>query len=169
MVAIGPINQDEATPPQLLDEELGQLRVDLYRFAAATTRDQSTAEDVVQETFLELARAHHIKDIRNWCFAVAANKMRSHFRRRWPWSLEMLRRSDRLTLTFSPQSDARLDVHAALGRLDPEPRLELLLHVLGGLTYAEIAAIRGETEAAVRQRVYRARIAFRKAFEGAEP
>lgn len=59
------------------------MRADLYRFVAAAGRDHHLAEDIVQETILRALREQgEVRDPRAWCFTVALNLLRSHFRRR---------------------------------------------------------------------------------------
>jgi RNA polymerase sigma-70 factor (ECF subfamily) len=56
-------------------------------------------------------------------------------------------------------------VHAVLDRLDPADRQVLLMRFLDGLQSPEIAAVLDITPAAVRQRLVRARDAFRQVWE----
>ena len=142
-----------------------ELRDDLYRFTAATVRDRDLADDIVQETLLRAHReSEPVDNPRAWCFAVTLNLIRSHFRRRRFLPLSWADRSAGWDVIEA--QGVRRDVHRALGTLRPEDRSALLLHILAGFSYAEIAGFSGTTEAAVKQRVYRARDAFRRAYQG---
>lgn len=146
----------------LLDSAL-ELRGDLYRFVAAAGRDLHLAEDIVQETLLRAqCERKQVRDPRAWCFTVALNLLRSHLRRR-RWL--PLRAADSVEgWEFVERHATRDAVHRALAVLRPEQRTALLLHTLAGFTHAEIAAMHGVSEAAVRQRVHRAREAFARAY-----
>jgi len=61
----------------------------------------------------------------------------------------------------------RIALDRALATLDPGDREVLLLRELGGLDYAEIAEFVESTHAAVRSRLYRARVAIRADLEPA--
>lgn len=146
-----------------LAEDVAALRDDLYRFAVAAARDRDVAEDVVQDTMVRArTERSEIRDPRAWAFTVSLNLLRSHFRRR-RWLPLGAARDLSVADIAGVHAEAEA-VHRALGRLSPEQRTSLLLHVLGGFTYGEIARLEGGSEAAVKQRVYRARVAFRAAY-----
>lgn len=146
-----------------LADEVAGLRDELYRFAVASARDPDVAEDVVQDTMIRAGReAGQIRDPRAWAFTVALNLLRSHFRRR-RWLPLTAARSLRVADIAGAHAEAEA-VHRALGRLIPDQRTSLLLHVIAGFTYSEIAQLEGGSESAVKQRVYRARLAFRAAY-----
>jgi RNA polymerase sigma-70 factor (ECF subfamily) len=147
-----------------LAEEALALRDELYRFVAASARDAHAAEDIVQET---LWRAHRqrnpVRNPRAWCFTVALNLLRSEFRR--PRRIVRLGAvAERAGLDFAAEHALRDQVHRALRRVQPEQRTALLLQILGGFSCREIAEMAGISEPAVRQRLFRAREAFRRAF-----
>ncbi|MFA7330050.1 MAG: sigma-70 family RNA polymerase sigma factor [Candidatus Delongbacteria bacterium] len=60
----------------------------------------------------------------------------------------------------------RWHLKAALASLRPERRETLLLHYLGGLSLAEVAEARGESLAAVKTRIHRARRELRDLLDG---
>lgn len=157
-----PVTRREAPAASLLDAAL-ELRADLYRFVAAAGRDHHLAEDIVQET---LVRAHRekkqVRDPRAWCFTVALNLLRSHFRRqRW---LPLRAAESVEGWEFVERHATRDAVHRALAAVRPDQRTALLLHTIAGFTHAEIAAMHGVSVEAARQRVHRAREAFARAY-----
>jgi len=153
-----------ATELHLVDD-VAALRDELYRFAVASARDRDVAEDIVQDTMLRAQRASgEVRDPRAWAFTVALNLLRSHFRRR-RWLPLGAARDIPVADLAGAQAEAEA-VHRALGRLTPDQRTSLVLHIIGGFTYAEIAQLEGGSESAVKQRVYRARLAFRSAYGG---
>jgi RNA polymerase sigma-70 factor (ECF subfamily) len=139
------------------------MRAELYRFVAAAGRDHHLAEDIVQETLLRAVREQgEVRDPRAWCFTVALNLLRSHFRRR-RWL--PLRAAESVEgWEFVERHASRDAVHRALAALRPDQRATLLLHALAGFTHAEIAAMQSISEAAARQRLHRARAAFARAY-----
>lgn len=153
---------NDASAGRLLEAAIG-LRPDLYRFVAAAGRDHHLAEDIVQETLLRAQRERgDVRDPRAWCYTVALNLLRSHFRRR-RWL--PLRAADSVEgWEFVEQQATRDAVHRALAELRPEHRAALLLHTLAGFSHAEVAAMHGISEAAARQRLHRAREAFARAY-----
>jgi RNA polymerase sigma factor (sigma-70 family) len=62
----------------------------------------------------------------------------------------------------------RLAVRAAMARLSPDHRTILVLRLWEELSYTEIAAVLGISLPAVKMRLSRARIEFRKYYEDAE-
>lgn len=146
-----------------LADDVAALRDELYRFAAASARDPDLAEDVVQDTMVRArTERNEVRDPRAWAFTVTLNLLRSHFRRR-RWL--PLRAARELPVADIAAAHAEAEaVHRALGSLVNEQRTSLLLHVIGGFSYSEIAQMEGSSESAVKQRVYRARLAFRAAY-----
>lgn len=127
----------------------------LLSFAAAFLRDETTAQDVVQDTFLRVARDPkrllESKNLceRNWLLKVVRDL-----------SVDILRRraSERKAIQAAAQTAPRhaagpealaeagehLDqVHAAIDRLEPRLRELLILKVREQKSYKEIAGITG--------------------------
>jgi RNA polymerase sigma-70 factor (ECF subfamily) len=146
-------------------------RDELFGFLCRATRDDAAAEDLLQETFLRLAReieAGRTPDqVRAWLFRVAYNLVVSRSRRR-ATVVEWMRRHGRETATRvveSPESDVigreRVTaLEAALGRLSPDARSALLLSA-NGFSGEEIASAIGRSHAATRALLTRARIRMR--------
>src|SRR5262245_17285333 len=72
----------------------------IYRFCRSTLRNESDADDVLQETFLKLLQhltsKGELSNVRSWLFTVAANAChdRGRWRARWlPWSADTDRRA----------------------------------------------------------------------------
>ena len=100
---------------------------DVYRFALSLTRDESDADDVVQDTFLRAFRSWHTylpgSDCRRWLFTICRNVfLRSRERARPMVELE----SSELDLAAigSFYSDGgRDDVESIFSRLDLAPAI----------------------------------------------
>ncbi|MGH7246647.1 MAG: RNA polymerase sigma factor, partial [Pseudomonadota bacterium] len=112
----------------------------LRRYARALTRDAETADDIVQDTLVRALRSEHLfhgGDIRAWLYTILTNVNRNRLR-------SMSRRpvftpiKDNDAATGGPDSGGR-DITRALDELAEQPRATLLLVVLEGLTYREVA------------------------------
>lgn len=128
-----------------------------------TNGDRPRAQDIVQETLLRAHRERkQVRDPRAWCFTVALNLLRSHFRRqRW---LPLRAAESVEGWEFVERHATRDAVHRALAAVRPDQRTALLLQTIAGFTHAEIAAMHGVSVEAARQRVHRAREAFARAY-----
>lgn len=135
----------------------------LLHFTRALLRDTDLALDCVQDTFLRayesLGRGRPVN--RQWLFTVARNRAIDEFRRRrWLQS-----EPDHLRiLSFEESSDTCLAVRQAMDRLPPQYQEVLCLFVVAGFKTEEIAELLETTGPAVRQRLYRARREFRRAY-----
>ena len=134
----------------------------IRRYFRRQLRETGAADDLSQEVFLRVVRGSRTYDPREreraWIFRIARNVLVDHHRRRGR-SAEISINAD----SAAPPAQATgLDLQQALATLPPEDRDVFLLGEVGGLTYAEIAAATGGTVAAVRSRIYRARLALRE-------
>lgn len=149
----------------------------IYRLCRRLTRSNADAEDALQETFLILMR--RLRSFRGeakfatWLYRIATNA-----------ALGIRRRQSRLRAEsleeFLPRFDARqrhagpiepfeaIDrqrlarrASALLERLPDRYRVPMVLRDLEEIETSQVAAILGLTEAAVRQRVHRARLMLR--------
>lgn len=134
-----------------------------YRILAPTVmglaqrilQDESLAQEVVQDTFVELIEhARTLKDARavvGWVRTVAVNHCL--MRLRSPWH----KRRDRLepepgsgeqfidVSNGSARMEGMQDIETALARLEPETRMVIWLHDVEGYTHHEIGALVGRT------------------------
>lgn len=118
----------------------------IYSMARRICRSPEDAEDVVQETFVEIARS--IRQFRGegslagWIQRVAASKALMLLRR------EKLLGGGELDEELLPARQAsdppgKLDLETALGRLPAEARAVVWLHDVEGYTHEEIASMTG--------------------------
>ena len=142
----------------------------LRRYARALTRDTDTADDIVQDTLVRALRSEHLfhgGDVRAWLYTILTNLNRNRLR-----SI-----SRRPTLTPIKDSDAALagpdtgsrDIARALDDLAEEQRVALLLVVLEGLTYREVAEVQGVPIGTVMSRLARARLQIKAYLDGERP
>lgn len=160
------------------DEVYGRLRAPLYAFLMRLTGRASLAEDLLQETWLRLARAaptlHEGTELRPWLFTVARNLYRSH--RRWALlDVERLRQLGWLPEAASPSPFEELAASAteraleqAMARLPLDQREVLLLCSVYGFEPAQAAAMLGISPEAARQRLARGRAKLRESLSRLE-
>ena len=144
--------------------ELYRARV--YAFCYHMTQDRELAADLTQDVFVKvLSRIDTLDDPRafpSWLFAIARNEVYGHFRKpRVQSSIE----AEDVWETQTPVDVVIASERAALVRglvqtLRPAYREALLLREFEGLSYAEIAAVVGCTETAVKARLFKARRAL---------
>jgi RNA polymerase sigma-70 factor (ECF subfamily) len=138
----------------------------LLGYLSSLVRDRSRAQDLLQDSFLQIHRSRHTyrpdMPVKPWIFAIA----------RHMWLMDMRTRSRR------PQADGELPeipvpadvasladrdtLRRALGDLLPDRREALLLHHIWGFSFAEIGQLLGIREDAAKLRSSRAMGDLRK-------
>jgi RNA polymerase sigma-70 factor (ECF subfamily) len=154
----------------------------VYRLLLRMLGNPAEAEEVAQETFLNLHRHghrfRHEARFSTFVYRVAANAAlnrrralgRGHARE------QALARqhADGIDLPSQPQdpeaalvgAEVRARVQAALVELSPALRLPLVLYDIEGLPYGEIARVLELAEGTVKSRIHRARQALRELLVG---
>jgi len=147
----------------------GQLRDYFYN----AERDRSVADDLVQDTFLEMHRSRRTYTpplpVRPWAFGVARNVLARRRRAARPYKqhTQSLGDDDALPATPGevPVSDV-IDIEHALAGLPASTREPWLLHHIFGLSFDSIATRLGITAMAAKLRSSRATQALRSALSG---
>lgn len=184
---------DEAIFERFLDGDSTAYRTlieryhdDLLRFLTRLVGDRAAAEDIFQETFLQIHQSAHTFDtsrrFRPWLFTIAANKGRDHLRKR------MRQRTVELSAPIGgpdgttsfvdllevdvPSPDAAMDaseqdrlVQTALSKLQPALREVLLLAYFQRLRYQQIAEDLGIPLGTVKSRMHAAVAAFARSWQ----
>src|ERR1043165_314432 len=140
-------------------EFVGRHERALLSFASAYLRDETLAQDVVQEAFLRAARDPHrlLKSQdnqssgRNWLLKVVRDLSVDSLRKKATERRAMSGKAE-IAETTSPAPDAMLEAQEqakvardAIDRLRPRLRELLILKVREGKSYKEIAGITGLT------------------------
>jgi RNA polymerase sigma-70 factor (ECF subfamily) len=119
----------------------GELR---RYFSAGMEPPASAAQDLVQDTFLEIHRSRHTYlpplPVRPWVFGIARNVLGRHRRMAWRRSRHEDRHAeaDAGRAAAAPTFEAR-DLAAALARLPAGRREVWLLHHVHGFSFQQIA------------------------------
>jgi RNA polymerase sigma-70 factor (ECF subfamily) len=148
----------------------------VYAYLYSRTGSASTAEELTQETFIEVVRKPRTFDGRSdalpWVIGVARHRLSRHFRRA---KLDS-GRSDNLVREIEVAGDdtrpwrtveQRDDVMGALGALASDQRAALMLRFVDGLSVKGVATTLGRSEDATESLIRRARQAFETAYRGA--
>ena len=143
----------------------------LRRYARALTRNAELADDLVQDTLVRALRSEHLfhgGDIRSWLYTILTNLNRNRLRAlaRRP-ALQAIDDNDAPEMA-GPEAGAR-DIERALASLVEDQRTALLLVVLEGLTYREVAEVQGVPIGTVMSRLARARMQIKAYLDGDRP
>ena len=142
----------------------------LRRYARALARDVDIADDLVQDTLVRALRSEQLflgGDVRSWLYTILTNlnKNRRRSLARRPQFMPLL---DNNPDASGTEAEGR-DIARALSTLVEEQRSVLLLVMLEGLSYREVADIQGVPIGTVMSRLARARAHVKAALEGERP
>ncbi len=142
----------------------------LFRFALSMCRREATAQDLVQQTFLQWARkGHTLRDstkVKTWLFTTIYREWLSIARREKKY--EEVEFEPDLHGSTQPPDDGeniRVDsvtLQAALEQLDPNYRAPLVLFYLKELSYRDIAETLDIPIGTVMSRLSRAKDSLRR-------
>jgi RNA polymerase sigma-70 factor, ECF subfamily len=143
----------------------------LRRYARALTRNAELADDLVQDTLVRALRSEHLfhgGDIRSWLYTILTNLNRNRLRSlaRRPM-VQAIEDNDAPELA-GPEAGGR-DIERALASLVEDQRAALLLVVLEGLSYREVAEVQGVPIGTVMSRLARARMQIKAYLDGERP
>lgn len=163
-----PVADQGATLLALYDRAVPEV----YGYLLPRCGSVTIAEDLTAETFLAAVAAVKRHTVRQmtiaWLVGVARHKLVDHWRRvgREERNLRLVR--DETTPEEDPW-DEHLDAaraRAVLDKLGPHHRAALTLRYLDGLSVPDVADHLGRGVHATEALLVRARIAFRRAYEG---
>jgi RNA polymerase sigma-70 factor (ECF subfamily) len=157
---------------EAFDEIYAAMAPALRRYLLSQARDAARADDLVQETFLQMHRARHTYDssfpLMPWAMAIARHVwlMDRRTRSRRPWAPD-----DVTALELPVNGDAatfaeRAEVRRALDQIAPARRQAVLQHHVLGFTFKEIAERVGIAETAAKLRSSRGMAQLRALLKG---
>lgn len=135
----------------------------IYGLALRILAKPEDAEEVLQETFLEIARSlpRYRGDgpLWGWIRQITASKALMHVRR------ESVRQTEELPVEIvssETRPHERVDLESALSKLEPKARAVVWLHDVEGMTHQEIAAATGRSESFSKSQLSRAHARLRR-------
>ncbi len=155
-------------------EELYQLlKPRLYQYLIVRTLDRTWAEELLQETFLQIHRSRRTylprRPVSPWAFAISRHVFlmawRSRCRRR---SREEPLEDELPDLPVPPDADGWTElsqVWQALRELPSDQREALLLHHYHGLSFREIGGVLGIRAGTAKLRAHRGLLRLRQRME----
>jgi RNA polymerase sigma-70 factor (ECF subfamily) len=140
----------------------GEIYESLYKFALYTLRNTADAEDAVGEAvadaFASMRKLRRDEAFRSWMFRILSNKCKDKLR-------EYGRKTETLTEDLTEELAApqeqislaeKIQIKKLFFELAEEERMVVAMHVFGGYTSREIAAILQMNENTVRSKESRA-------------
>jgi RNA polymerase sigma-70 factor, ECF subfamily len=143
----------------------------LRRYARALTRNADVADDLVQDTLVRALRSEHLfqgEEVRSWLYTILTNLNRNRLRSLARRPVHTAIGDDDAIDLAGPEAGMR-DIERALATLVEDQRVALLLVVLEGLTYREVAEIQGVPIGTVMSRLARARAQIKAYLDGERP
>jgi len=133
----------------------------------------TTAEDLTQETFIEVIRHPDTFDGRDdpvpWLIGIARHRLLAMLRRQRQDTARATATIAEIQLSGGDDpawrgAELRGDILGALDRIPTDQRAALLLRFIDGLSIKEVANAIGRTEDATESLIRRARVTFERAY-----
>jgi RNA polymerase sigma factor (sigma-70 family) len=146
----------------------------LFRIILRLVQSRNTAEDILQDTWVNAMRKFHQYDpsrpISAWLTKIAVNRCRDYWRRerlrgfrKQTWNSKRFEESaDAVTADSSREVDTHIDISAALMTLSHKLREVVVLKFYSGLTLEEMAQVLDVPSGTVKSRLYFALIKLHK-------
>ncbi len=157
--------------PEIFEAEAMQFINDLYRTAVRLTMNQTEAEDLVQETYMQAWKSFEHYELgtncRAWLYKILFNKF-DHYRRKKYTQAKYLQEADELVFANAaysapiPENLTDTEIIAALDKLPEHYRSVVLLADVHEFDYKEVAEILQIPIGTVMSRLSRARTQLKK-------
>jgi len=157
-------------------EIVNQYQVPIQRYLYRLTGDSELARDLAQDTFIQaykgILKIKADLSFKGWLYRIATNNAYQHHRRKRlisfiPFS-GLKNEMELPTGDCVDETDDILEIKESLGKVPEEQRSCLVLHLVEGFKYREIAETLGISEDAVRMRVARGKEAGQRGYGGGE-
>jgi len=154
------------------DEIYASLAPVLRRYLLSQSREAARADDLVQETFLQIHRARHTFDpaypLMPWAMAIARHVWLMHCRTtsRRPWETDDVTELELPVRAEAASFADRADVRRALGQVAASRREAVIQHHVLGFSFKEIAERAGIAETAAKLRSSRGISQLRSILKG---
>lgn len=124
------------------EEVFKVLATPVYTMAMRILGDSHAAEDVTQDTFIDvLTKAHTIREPSHfvgWVRTLAVN--RCYMRLRTPWYRKRVNYEPEV-VAEDDSTDNMIDIERELAKMDPKTRLVVWLYCVEGYTHEEIGKL----------------------------
>jgi len=144
----------------------------VYSVALRVLRDAASAEDILQEIFMQIWRNPNTfvatrGSLGGWLAVVARNRSIDTLRRRRPTEqVETMQLASPGNLAVESERNFMMEkARAAISHLPAEQRKTLEMAFFDGLTHSEIAEMTGDPLGTVKTRIRSALLTLRKAFQ----
>jgi RNA polymerase sigma-70 factor, ECF subfamily len=134
----------------------------IYRYLYSRVGNQADAEDLTAQTFLtafeKLPRYRERGHFKAWLFTIARNKAMDHFRKKRPEAqldAAEMRTEQNDLLADLIQSEQVQQLSSLIRSLDRKEQELLRLRYVADLSFAEMAALLGKRQDAVKKSLYR--------------
>ena len=156
----------------VFEDVVEELSEPLRRYLERLVGNRATADDLLQETLLKIARAlpgfERRSSVKTWAFTIATRVATDHFRR--PQNRAQMVAVDETTHIDDAETEQRLVidemsscVREVIDSLPEDYRTALVLHDLEGQTAAQVAEIVGCSIATAKIRIHRGRRRLKQA------
>lgn len=153
-----------------------ELANPLARYLQRLVGNHAAAEDLLQETYIRIARGlpdfEARSGLKTWAFAIATHVAMDHFRKAGGVPTVVDESAAAVLPDSAPTPEQRLAldqmnacVREVVAELPPDYRAAILLHDFGGLSARETAAACGCSEATAKVRIHRARAKLKEALQ----
>jgi RNA polymerase sigma-70 factor (ECF subfamily) len=161
----------EASRPAF-EDVVQQLSGPLRRYLERLVGNRATADDLLQDTLLKIARAlpgfEGRSSVKTWAFTIATRVATDHLRR--PANRAQVTAVDETAIVSDAETGQQLVidemnscVREVIDSLPEDYRTALVLHDLEGQTAAQVAEITGCSLATAKIRIHRARRRLKEA------
>lgn len=148
---------------EAFDELYATLSVNLGNYLAALTRNRERAQDLLQETFLQMHRSRHTytpgRPVKPWAFGIARNVFLMDRRSRTRLGRHESMASEELpeipVESLAREFPQRDELAQALLQVPEDRREAVRLHHVSGFPFREIGAMLGISERAAKLRAFR--------------
>jgi RNA polymerase sigma factor (sigma-70 family) len=157
---------------EAFDAIYASIAPSLRRYHLSQARDAAKADDLVQETLLQIHRARHTYDpsfpLMPWAMAIARHVwlMDRRTLSRRPWAPRDVMEIDLPVRAEAASLADRDEVRRALGQVAPARRHAVIQHHVLGFSFKEIAARAGIAETAAKLRSSRGVAQLRALIKG---
>lgn len=168
--------QGDSGDGQAFEDLFRELANPLARYLQRLAGNHAAAEDLLQETYIRIARGladfEARSGLKTWAFTIATHVAMDHFRKAGGAPRVVDESAAAVLPDSAPTPEQRLAldqmnacVRKVVAELPPDYRAAVLLHDFGGLSARETAAACGCSEATAKVRIHRARAKLKEALQ----